>query len=191
MKITRKLDKRMKKQNDQMEYGYNQLEEKLKTAKPTLSGKEVKIDKDTFDTLNNFMNTSKRVIKEMPYNEALFEELNYSLKNYRDLKKEKENVQREVYRLQDQNKELRKENNRLHNFIHNIFQVMKKFFRKILKFGNENDKNEVIKEVKGAYEMDVYDNYDLHDIADHTTRQKEIDDYLYDKEYEKDFDIEL
>ena len=56
-----------------------------------------------------------------------------------------------------QPKELRKENNRLHNFIHNIFQVMKKFFRKILKFGNENDKDDVVKEVKGAYEMDVYD----------------------------------
>ena len=39
--------------------------------------------------------------------------------------------------------------------------------------------------------MDIYDNYDLHDIADNTTRQKEIDDYLYDKEYEKDFDMEL
>lgn len=42
---------------------FEELEEKLKTSKPTITGKEVKIDKDTYDTLNSFMNTSKRVIK--------------------------------------------------------------------------------------------------------------------------------
>ena len=38
---------------------FKELEDKLKTSKPTISGKEVKIDKDTYDTLNHFMNTSK------------------------------------------------------------------------------------------------------------------------------------
>ena len=54
---------------------FKELQEKLKTSKPTITGKEVKIDKDTYDTLNNFMNTSKRVIKDMPRNQALFKEL--------------------------------------------------------------------------------------------------------------------
>lgn len=36
---------------------YEELQEKLKTSKTTITGKEVKIDKDTYDTLNNFMNT--------------------------------------------------------------------------------------------------------------------------------------
>ena len=44
---------------------FEELQEKLKTSKPTITGKEVKIDKDTYDTLNNFMNTSKRVIKDI------------------------------------------------------------------------------------------------------------------------------
>ena len=50
---------------------------------------EVKIDKDTYDTLNSFMNTPKRVIKDMPNNQALFKEPTDYTKNYKDLENEK------------------------------------------------------------------------------------------------------
>ena len=39
---------------------------------------------------------------------------------------------------------------------------------------------------------DLYDNFDLHDIADNTSKEEEINDYLYTKNYEyddKDFNI--
>ena len=48
-KLTRKIDARMEKQNQLMTRDYEILEEKLKTSKPTLTGKEVKIDKDYDD----------------------------------------------------------------------------------------------------------------------------------------------
>ena len=54
---------------------FEELQDKLKTSKPTIIGKEVKINKDTYDTLNNFRNASKRVIKNIPRNQALFKEL--------------------------------------------------------------------------------------------------------------------
>ncbi len=79
---------------------YELLEEKLKTSKPTITGKEVKIDKDTYDTLNNFMNTSKRVIKDMPRTQALFKELTDYTKSYKDLENEKRNIQVEVRKLE-------------------------------------------------------------------------------------------
>ncbi len=62
---------------DQKREGFSlpEQEEKLKTSKPTITGKEVKIDKETYDTLQDFMNTLKRVIKDMPSNQALFKEL--------------------------------------------------------------------------------------------------------------------
>ncbi len=62
-KITKKLDNRLEKQNYLMTRDFEELEEKLKTSKPTITGKEVKIDKDTYDTLNSFMNTSKKSYK--------------------------------------------------------------------------------------------------------------------------------
>ncbi len=67
-KITKKLDNRLEKQNYLMTRDYEILEEKLKTSKPTITSKEVKIDKETYEVLNYFMNTSKMVIRDMPKN---------------------------------------------------------------------------------------------------------------------------
>ena len=87
---------------DQKREGFSlpEQEEKLKTSKPTITGKEVKIDKDTYDTLNRFMNTSKQVIKEIPKNQSLFNELDDYTHNYRQLEKEKHTVEIEVRKLE-------------------------------------------------------------------------------------------
>ncbi len=74
---------------------FEELEETLKTSKPTITGKEVKIDKDTYDTLNNFMNASKRVIKDMPNNQALFKELTDYTKGYK--------MKKEIFKLKLEN----------------------------------------------------------------------------------------
>ena len=53
------------------DFSLTEQEEKLKNSKPTITGKEVKIDKETYNTLKDFMKTSKRVIKDMPSNQTL------------------------------------------------------------------------------------------------------------------------
>lgn len=191
-KITKKLDNRLEKQNYLMTRDFEELEDKLKTSKPTISGKEVKIDKDTYDTLNHFMNTSKQLIKEMTNNQALFKELTDYTKSYKDLENEKRNIQVEVRKLEYQNEKLQQENNRLHNFLHSILQTLKKFFHRLLKIGTEKDKDDVVSEIKEYYNQELYDNFDLHKIANNTSKEQEINDYLYTKNYEyddKDFDI--
>ena len=194
-KITRKLDNRLEKQNYLMNRDYEELEEKLQKSKPTITGKEVKIDKDTYDTLKHFMNTSKNVIKDMPKNKALFNTLQDYTSNYKNLEIEKRNIQHEVYRLKTKNQELQEENNKLYKFIDNILQVCKKFFRTILKIGKEQEKDEVVEEIKDYHDKNWYENKDLHDIADNTSRENEINDYLYQNKYGKDkdddFDIEI
>ena len=47
-----------------------------------------------------------------------------------------------------QNEKLQEENNRLHNFLHNILQTLKKFFHRLLKIGTEEYKDEVISKIK-------------------------------------------
>ena len=190
-KITKKLDNRLEKQNYLMTRDYEELEEKLKNSKPTITGKEVKIDKDTYDTLNRFMSTSKQVIKEIPKNQALFNELNDYTHNYRQLEKEKHNVEIEVRKLEIKNEELEKENKRLYDFIINIFQTLKKLFHRLLKIGTEKDKDEVITEIKEYHKQEIYDNEDLHDIADNTSKENEINDYLYSNNYDYDNDKDI
>ncbi|MDD2518656.1 MAG: MobV family relaxase [Bacilli bacterium] len=191
-KITKKLDNRLEKQNYLMTRDFEELEKKLKTSKPTITGKEVKIDKDTYDTLNNFMNTSKRVIKEMPNNQALFQELTDYTSSYKELENEKRNIQYEVNQLKCKNNQLQKENRKLRNFLNVILQSLKQFFHKLLRIGNEQDKDNVVNEITGYYEGDLYTSNDLHDITDDTSKEEEINDYLYNKNYEyddKDIDI--
>ena len=189
-KITNKLDNRLEKQNYLMTRDYEKLEEKLKNSKPTITGKEVKIDKDTYDTLNQFMNTSKRVIKDIPRNQALFKELTDYTKSYKDLENEKKNIQVEVRKLEYQNEKLQEENNRLHNLIYNILQTLKQFFHRLLKIGTEKDKDDVVLGIKEYYTQNLYDNFDLHDIVNDTSKEQEINDYLYSKDYDdKDIDI--
>ena len=189
-KITNKLDNRLEKQNYLMTRDYEKLEEKLKNSKPTITGKEVKIDKDTYDTLNQFMNTSKKVIKDIPRNQALFKELTDYTKSYKDLENEKRNIQVEVKKLEYQNEKLQEENNRLHDLIHNILQTLKQFFHRLLKIGTEKDKDDVVLGIKEYYTQSLYNNFDLHDIANDTSKEQEINDYLYSKDYDdKDIDI--
>ena len=189
-KITRKLDNRMEKQNYLMTRDYEILEEKLKTSKPTITGKEVKIDKETYDTLQDFMNTSKRVIKDMPSNQALFKELEDYTQNYREMERQKHNVEVEVRKLELKNEELQKENRKLHNFLNVMLQTLKKFFNKLLHIGTEKDKDDVVKEIIAYHSLDYYNDRDLHDIADGTPREEEINDYIYEQNYgyDKDYD---
>ena len=52
--------------------------------------------------------------------------------------------------------------------------------------------DKVVEEITNYHKLDLYTNKDLHDIADKTPREDEINDYLYTKNYEndgRDFDI--
>ena len=191
-KITEKLDNRLEKQNYLMTRDFEELEDKLKTSKPTISGKEVKIDKDTYDTLNHFMHTSKKVIKDMPRSQALFKELTDYTRVYKDIEQERDNIKVEVKLLEKQNEKLQQDYDNLFNLLKTILQTLKKFFKRLLKIGTERDKDDVVDEIKEYHKNNLYDNEDLHDIVDNTTREEEINDYLYTKNYEYDdrnFDI--
>ena len=171
---------------------FEELQEKLKTSKPTISGKEVKIDKDTYDTLNHFMHTSKKVIKDMPRSQALFKELTDYTRVYKDIEQERDNIKVEVKLLEKQNEKLQQDYDNLFNLLKTILQTLKKFFKRLLKIGTERDKDDVVDEIKEYHKNNLYDNEDLHDIVDNTTGEEEINDYLYTKNYEYDdrnFDI--
>ena len=135
------------------------------------------------------MNTSKRVIKDMPSNQALFKELENYTQNYHEMEKQKHNVEVEVRKLELKNEELQKENRKLHYFLNAIFQTLKKSFNKLLHIGTEKNKDVVVKEITAYHSLDYYNDKDLHDIADGTPKE-EINDYIYEQNYgyDKDYD---
>ena len=54
----------------------------------------------------------------------------------------------------------------------------------------EKDKDDVVKEITAYHSLDYYNDRDLHDIADGTPREEEINDYIYEQNYgyDKDYD---
>lgn len=128
------------------------------------------------------------VIRDMPKNQDLFEKLQEYTNQYREMEQDKRHLQVEIRRLENKNEELQTENRRLHNFLNVMLQTIKQFFRKLLHIGSEKDKDNVVKEITAYHKLYYYKNSGLHDIADGTYRKNEINDYIYEQNYEIDKD---
>lgn len=84
-----------------------EFQQKTKHAKDLVyqnKKKELKeLDKETHDILKDFMNTSKRVIKDIPNNKALFKELEDYTNHYREMKQENRHLEVEIKKLEGKN----------------------------------------------------------------------------------------
>lgn len=63
------------------------------------------------------------------------------------------------------------------------------------KINNISYSQEICLMLEKAYDnknkQEIYDNEDLHDIADNTSRENEINDYLYSNNYDYDTDKDI
>ena len=194
-KMTRRLDKSLEKSTLLLNDDYNDLKVKLNESKPTITGKEVKIDKDTYQTLNKFMSTAKRIIEDIPKTQSMVKTLEEYTKIFRSTQKENIQLKKEVNRLELENEEIKQENNRLENLIYNLLQRLKDLFKKILHIGTDKEKDSVSDEIKYRYDNNYYNDLDLCYISKGTTKERDIFEYIgyirkgYHREKDDDFDI--
>ena len=194
-KMTRRLDKSLEKSTLLLNDDYNDLKVKLNKSKPTITGKEVKIDKDTYQTLNKFMSTAKRIIEDIPKTQSMVKTLEEYTKIFRSTQKENIQLKKEVNRLELENEEIKQENNRLENLIYNLLQRLKDLFKKILHIGTDKEKDSVSDEIKYRYDNNYYNDLDLCYISKGTTKERDIFEYIgyirkgYHREKDDDFDI--
>ena len=173
--------------NKNLDKAINDLNEKMKTTKNTIFDKEyVKVKKETFDSMNKVIKETKKVVEFQPKIEQLFNEVNTFTKSHQTLEKENSNLKREVKSLVTRNQNLTAENNKLKNYIDVILEAIKKFFRKILQFGNEYAKDETTIEVKNYYGNEYFDMEDVIKISRGTTKQDELFDYVNAPNYYKE-----
>ena len=173
--------------NKNLDEAINDLNVKMKTTKNTIFDKEyIKVKKETFDSMNKVIKETKKVVEFQPKIEQLFNEVNTFTKSHQTLEKENSNLKREVKSLVTRNQNLTAENNKLKNYIDIILEAIKKFFRKILQFGNEYAKNETTIEVKNYYGSEDFDMEDVIKISRGTTKQDELFDYVNAPNYYKE-----
>ena len=79
----------------------------MKTTKNTIFDKEyIKVKKETFGSMNEFIKETKKVVEFQPKIEQLFSEVNNFTKSHQTLEKENSNLKQEVKSLITRNQNL-------------------------------------------------------------------------------------
>lgn len=177
-KTTRYYEQKVNNLNCRLDNAINNFENKMQTTKNIpFDKKHIILEKDTFDSMNNIIKETKNIMNFQPKMEQLFNEVNTFTKSHKALEKENNNLQKEIKSLTTRNQNLKKENNNLKLYIESILNTIKKFFRHLLKIGNENIKEATTKEIKNYYDNNDFDTNDVYNISKGTTKEDELFDY--------------
>ena len=193
-KMTKKLNQELNVRNDRIDKAMSDFEEKMKTTKQTLIIDKdfVKVKKDTFDSMNNVISESKKVMELQPKLQTIFNEVDSYANSYKTLEKENQKYKKEISKLEYENQNLEKENRNLIYRLNELFTILKRFLRKLLQRGNDYTKDETAEVVKDCYNEEKFDVGDIVNISKGTTKQNELFDYVeapdYLKERVRDYD---
>ena len=177
-KTTRYYEQKVNNLNCRLDNAINNFEDKMQTTKNIpFDKKHIILEKETFDSMNNIIKETKNIMNFQPKMEQLFNEVNTFTKSHKALEKENNNLQKEIKSLTTRNQNLKKENNNLNLYIESILNTIKKFFRHLLKIGNENTKEATTKEIKNYYDNNDFDTNDVYNISKGTTKEDELFDY--------------
>ena len=177
--MTKKLNHSLNVRNEKFDSAMTELEENMKLNKNTIFDKEyVKVKRETFDSMNKVINESKKVREIQPKLQTIFNEVENYANSYKSLEKENKKYAKEVNILEKENKELRQENNSLIYRLNYLFELLKKFLRKLLQKGNDYTKDETVVIVKDCYDENEFDMNDVVSISRGTTKQDGLFEYV-------------
>ena len=87
--LTKKLNHELNVKNDNFDKAMNDFEEKMKTTKQSfiVDKDYVKVKKDTFESMNNVISESKKVMELQPKLQTIFNEVDSYANSYKSLEK--------------------------------------------------------------------------------------------------------
>lgn len=187
-KLTKKLNQELNVRNDRIDKAMADFEEKMKTTKQTLIIDKdfVKVKKDTFDSMNNVIKESKKVMEMQLKLQIIFNEVDSYANSYKSLKKQNKKYEKEIKVLENRNNNLEIENHNLIYRLNNLFQLLKKFLRKLLQRGNDYTKDETADVIKECYDDSEFDMSNVVGVSRGTTKQDELFDYVNAPDYLKE-----
>ena len=186
-KINRDLEKKINIRTEKLNKEIKELDEKMKTSKSLpFDKKHIIVDKETFESMNKVIDESKKIKEIENKIKTIFEEINSFSTNYKTMEKENQKYKREITKLEKDNNKLEKENNSLIYQISKLFELLKKFLRKLLLRGNEYTKEETSNIVKECYNNEDFEMIDVVHISRGTTKQEELFDYVNAPDYYKE-----
>ena len=185
-KLTKSLTNELDLKDDKLSKSIDELEEKMKSNKTIMFDKEsVKVKKETFDSMNKVIDESKKVREIQPKLQTIFNEVENYANSYKSLEKQNKKYVKEVNILEKENKELRQENNSLIYRLNYLFELLRKFLRKLLQRGNDYTKNETSEFIKECYDEEQFNMNDVVGISRGTTKQDKLFEYVKAPDYLK------
>ena len=192
-KLTRKLENELNIKNVKLSKAIEEFDNNMKTSKNIPFNKDhIIISKETFESMNKVVEEVQKVETTKKKIEKLFQDIKDYVVSYETLEKQNTKYQREILSLENKNIDLQNENNTLKGYIKEIVNKVKKYFKKILTFGSDKDKDITTQEVKEYYDDEKFDYLDVIDIAEDTSKEDELFKYVgYTKSKDKDTDYEM
>ena len=185
-KVTRKINHDLNIRNDKLDKAMNDLDEKMKTSKNIpFNKKHVILETETFESMNNVIKESKKVMELQPKIEKVFKEIDSYTTSYNKLTNENKYMKKEIDSLNNRNSELENENNKLKSYISAILEAIKQFFRNILKLGDDKSKDLATGEIKDYYDNQDFSSKDIYQISHGTTKEDELFKYADIPDYFK------
>ncbi len=185
-KITRKLEQNLIVRNDKLDQAMETFDNNMKKSKTIpFDKKHVVLEKDTLNSMNKVIDETKKIMELQPKLEQTFDELKNYTKSYNTLNNQNKKYEREIDMLRYREYQLEKENKRLQDYLKAILEAIKKFFRKMLKLGNEKTKEATASEIKAFYDNKKFDKDDIYDVSVKTTKEEELFDYADIPDYYK------
>jgi len=184
--MTKKLNHSLNVRNEKFDSAMSELEENMKSNKNTIFDKEyVKVKRETFDSMNKVIDESKKIKEIQPKLQTIFNEVENYANSYKSLEKQNKKYAKEINILEKENKKLKQENNSLIYRLNYLFELLRKFLRKLLQRGNDYTKNETTEIVKDCYDENEFDMNDVVRISRGTTKQDELFEYVEAPDYLK------
>ena len=186
--ITRQYERLANKSKKNIESEHLKIINMLKFSKKKAFSDSVIIDGESYHILLKYLDLYTKEIQNQVIYQNFFNDLDDYIFNYKELEKEYNHSQKVIDNLEEECEKLDQNNNNLINFIKDILEMLKDFFRTILLTKNEVDKEKTINILKECYEKDLYNSYDLIDISKDTDKEIEVNDLIKEEILEKEYD---
>ena len=186
--ITRHYERLTNKSKKNIESEHLKIINMLKFSKKKAFSDSIILNGESYHILLKYLDLYTKEIQNQVIYQNFFNDLDDYIFNYKELEKEYNHSQKVIENLEEECEKLEQNNNNLIDFIKNILEMLKDFFRRILLSKNEVDKNKTINILKDCYEKDLYNSYDLIDISKDTNKEIEINDFIKEETLEKEYD---
>jgi hypothetical protein len=132
----------------------------------------------------DYLKQANEAVNRVAKSEGLYKELEKEIKHYKVLLAVNDEKDAQITYLNNKIEKLEHDNTSFKNFILQLLQALKEIFRNILLFGKDKEKDIVITQIKDCYDNNLYNEKDISYITNGTSKEKEMNLYLEEKDYE-------